>query len=79
MSAVYELSKNVSPFGKGVDFTVFEYDRVRGCLCFGGPKAREDYTKNYSWGWIIDDFGNSVMAYHQIAGWGCYEHSLHVQ
>lgn len=43
----------------------FEYDRVNGCVCYGaGP---------YSWGWVVDDFGNHIQPYAQITGWGMYE------
>lgn len=47
----------------------FVYDRAHGCVCYGGPN-------NYSWGWVVDDFGNHVIPHAQVTGWGMYEASL---
>jgi hypothetical protein len=44
----------------------FEYDREFGCVCYGSPNR-------YSWGWIVDDFGNHVIPYSQVTGYGMYE------
>lgn len=56
----------------------FEYDRIRGCVCYGGPLAKSNmgWTPPYSWGWVVDDYGNHVQPYAQITGWGLYEGSL---
>jgi hypothetical protein len=42
------------------------YDRQSGCVYFGGPNR-------YSWGWVVDDFGNCVIPYAQITGFGMFE------
>lgn len=44
----------------------FEYDRQSGCICYGGPNQ-------YSWGWVVDDFGQATMPQTQITGYGMYE------
>lgn len=44
----------------------FQYDRARGCVCYGDPNQ-------YSWGWVVDDFGNHVMPQNQITGWGMHD------
>lgn len=49
----------------------YEYDRRNGCLCYGGPNQ-------YSWGWVVDDFGSAVMPWEQVTGFGMYESSLEV-
>lgn len=41
-------------------------DFARFCIWFGEPN-------NYSWGWVVDDFGSLVMPHGQITGWGIYE------
>ncbi len=41
----------------------FEYDRSKGCICFGGGGQ-------YSWGWVVNDFGDCVMPYSQVTGYG---------
>lgn len=38
-------------------------DYFAGVYCLGGPN-------NYSWGWIQDDYGNLIMPYWQISGFG---------
>lgn len=48
-----------------------QYDRQHGCVCLGGPNR-------YSWGWVVDDFGDLVMPHGQVTGFGRYEDSLHV-
>lgn len=37
----------------------------RTCFCYGGPNC-------YSWGWVMDDFGNATMSETNIQ-YGIYE------
>ena len=47
----------------------YQYDRSGGCVFYGGPNQ-------YSWGWVVDDFGGVQMPFEQVTGWGLYEASI---
>lgn len=51
-----------------IKLSTFQYDDW-GRYCF----YYRTENNNYSWGWIMDDFGNAAIPYSQITGYGMYE------